>query len=335
MDRTGNPVLVAVVDTGVDWQHPDLAANLWQHSQGFGIDITTLGGTVSYFPSDISAIGHGTHVSGMIAAASDNGIGITGVMPFRAKVMPIKLFAADASGNLSTTSQYFYNALRFAYLNGASVANLSIGSITFGTATDPVAEQAVSEALGKGLTIVTVTGNSEGGANGQEVNGSSLTVIPGIYSNRQGVIGVGSIDAATGTKSFFSHYSTTYGEVAAAGAEQGSTGVLSTLPRTLSSYGRLAGTSQAAPQVSAAAALTIGILKDAYGTAPTPAEVERLIVESAYKDPRLTNYFKGGNRLDLVRLVQKINTDYPNTRAGGTTVFPGTGVSGLGTGACN
>ena len=315
--NTGDSVVIAVVDTGVDWQHPDIYNNLWKHASGIGIDITTLGGTVDYNPTDASAIGHGTHVAGMIAAVSDNGQGIVGAMPFRGKIMAIKLFARDTTGELSTTSQHFYNALRFAHLNGAHVINLSLGSITAGPAADAVADAAVTEALNRGVTVVTVTGNSDPGVNGAQINGTSLTVIPGIYADRAGVIGVGSFDTATGNKSNFSHYSTTYGDIAAPGADQGITGVYSTLPLANSGYGRLAGTSQAAPLVSAAAALTIGIIRDAYRVAPTPAEVERLITVSAVKDPKLQPYFKEGNRLDLLRLVQRINADYPNTRNSG------------------
>ena len=316
MERnTGDPVIIAVIDTGVDWQHPDIYNNLWKHAAGIGIDITTLGGTVDYNPFDVSSIGHGTHVAGMISAVTDNGQGIVGAMPFRGKIMAIKLFSKDpVTGDLSTTSQHFYNAIRFAHLNGAHVINLSLGSITAGTATDAVADAAVTEALNKGVTVVTVTGNADSGANGAEVNGTTLTVIPGMYASRAGVIGVGSIDTTTGNKSFFSHYSTTYGDIAAPGADQGSTGIYSTLPLANSGYGRLAGTSQAAPLVSAAAGLTIGLIRDAYRVIPTPAEVERLITASAVKDPKLTTYFKEGNRLDLLRLVQKINADYPNTR---------------------
>lgn len=307
---TGAPVVIAVVDTGVDFNHPDLSNNLWRHAYGVGIDITTLGGTVSYNPMDISGIGHGTHVSGMIAAVSDNAQGIVGVMPFRAQVMPIKLFTKDTNGDLTTTSQHFFNAVRFAHQNGAHVINLSLGNITSSPNTDPVAEAAVTEAVAKGSTVVTVTGNADNGT-GAEINGNTLTVLPGMYATRAGVISVGSIDTATGTKSNFSHYSTTYGEIAAPGAEQGATGLYSTLPNN--TYGRLAGTSQAAPQVSAAAALVVGLIREVRGMSPTPAEVERLILSSAAKDSRLSAFFKDGNRLDLLNLVQKINAEYPDT----------------------
>lgn len=315
MDRAGTALaMVAVIDTGVDWPHPDLQANMWTHSLGVGIDITTLGGTVSYNPLDVSSIGHGTHVAGSIAAVTDNAVGISGAMPFRAKIMPIKLFLADGS----TTSQHLANALRFAHQNGADVINLSIGNITDGPNSDPTVDAAVQEAVNAGVTVVTVTGNADGGANGREINLTNLTVIPGVYASRAGVIGVGSYETSTGNKSFFSHYSTVYGEIAAPGAEQGVNGLYSTIPRALGNYGRLAGTSQAAPLVSAAAALTIGLIRQAYNVRPTPADVERLILSSAVKDPKFNGLFKDGNRLDLYNLVQRINSEYPATRSNGS-----------------
>jgi subtilisin family serine protease len=168
-----------------------------------------------------------------------------------------------------------------------------------------------------------VIGNANSG-NGVNIDGVNNSSIPGQFSTTAGVIGVGSFDASTGNKSFFSNYSTTYAEIGAPGAESGTTGLVSTIPTAIGSYGRLAGTSQAAPLVSAAAGLTIGLIRNAYGVSPTPAEVERLLTASAVKSSQLTSYFKDGNRLDLLSLVQKINADYPLTATGGTVVLPST-----------
>lgn len=317
MAQTGNPVILAAVDTGVDYSHPDLSANVWRHSSGIGIDITTLNtSAVNYSPLDISPVGHGTHVAGALAAVSNNAIGIMGTMPYRAQVMPIRVFKADSAGNLSTTSQYFYNAVKFAYMNGANVINLSLGSITTGAATDAVAESALTEAVQHGVVAVVVIGNADGGANGSLIDGTTMSSTPGQYSTIAGVIGVGSIDSSTGSKSYFSHYSPTFAEIGAPGAEQSGTGIYSTLPTSMGSYGRLMGTSQAAPIVSAAAGLAIGLIREAYGVPPSPSEVERLILSSAIKSPALTSYFTDGNRLDLLSLVQKINRDYPLTLKG-------------------
>lgn len=326
METTGTSVITAVIDTGVDWAHPDIQANMWAHTNGMGIDITTVGTSlVDYNPYDVSTIGHGTHVAGLIAAVSNNNVGIVGTMPFRGKIMAIKIFKLNTNGTISTTSQYFYNGVKFAYLNGAHVINLSLGSITTGAATDATAASAVEEAVQNGAVVTTVIGNADSGGNGREIDGTNYSSVPGQYSTRPGVIGVGSIDSTSGQKSYFSHYSTTYAEISAPGAEQGSTGIYSTLPRALSSYGRLAGTSQAGPLVSAAAALTIGLIRDAYGVSPTPTEVERLILASAQKETTLNTFFKDGNKLNLLNLVAKINADYPLTRSGGSIDLPSQG----------
>lgn len=312
MSVSGKPVIIAVVDTGVDWQHPDIQANMWTNANGWGIDITTWNGVRDYNPYDNSSIGHGTHVAGLIAAVSNNSMGVIGAMPYRAKIMAIKVF--DAQGN--TTSEHFANALRYAWQNGAKVINLSLGAVGAGASSDPVAESAVTEAVANGTFVTVVIGNAEGSANGQLVDGSSYSSIPGQYSIKPGVVGVGSFDIKSGDKSYFSHYSTTYAEIGAPGADLGSTGIYSTKPTALSSYGRLAGTSQAGPQVSAAAGLAIGLIYESYQIYPSPREVEDLLLTSAAKSTKLAPYFKNGNRLDLVNLAIEIMRRYPGTNGG-------------------
>ncbi len=321
MEKTGSPVILAVLDTGVDWQHPDLQNNMWAHTNGMGIDITTLGTSlVDYNPFDMSSIGHGTHVAGLMAAIANNNTGVIGTMPFRAKIMAIKVFKVNTDGSVKSDSVYLGNALEFATLNGAHVINMSLGQVSAGAKTDSTLAAAIEAAVAAGSVVTTVIGNADNGGNGRVIDGTTYSSIPGQFATQSGVLGVGSIDSQNGEKSYFSHYSTTFAEIAAPGAEHGSTGVYSTLPRALSSYGRLAGTSQAAPIVSAAAGLTIGIIREAYGMSPSPAEVERLILESAAKASNLAPYFKDGNKLDLTRLIAKINEDYPLTKSGGGTI---------------
>jgi cell wall-associated protease len=287
---------------------------MWTHSAGVGIDIPTLGtNLVNYNPFDISSIGHGTHVSGLIAAIANNSQGGIGVMPFRARIMGIKVFQGSGS-DISTSSTFFYNAIRFAFQNGASVINVSLDAVTNGPAADSMAQSAFEQAVSAGTVVAVALGNAESGVNGAEIDKVHLTSVPAIYSNIQGVIGVGAYETATGNKSYFSHYSTKYGEIAAPGSVSGTTGLYSTIPTSLGSYGRLAGTSQAAPLVTAAAAITIGLIRNAYDVAPTPAEVENLILDGSDKTSALAPYFKDGNRLNLQTLVSHIQSVYPRTR---------------------
>lgn len=333
MEKTGSPpVLVAVIDSGVDWQHPDLSGNMWAHSAGIGIDITTLGSSlVDYNAYDVSDIGHGTHVAGLIAAIGNNNVGTTGIIPHRAKIMAIRTVKRLSNGDLNITSTYLYNSLRFAGLNGADVANLSVGTLSAGANTDATLEAGVVDALNSGVFVVTVIGNTGSGSAGnvaRNIDGVNYSSVPAQYSVRDGVVAVGSFDASTGEKSTFSHYSTKYVEISAPGAEQGYTGILSTLPTSQGSYGRLAGTSQAGPLVSGAAALIIGMLREAYNADPTPKETERLLLASASHSNALAPYFKDGNRLDLVNLVKTLNEEYPKTKTNGSPGLIGTGTSG-------
>lgn len=312
----GSSVKVAVIDSGVDWQHPDLQGNFWVHSQGWGVDATTINsGLVNYNPFDISSNGHGTHIAGLIGAVSNNSLGIVGTLPFNAKIMAIKIFKLNSSNELVTNSTHLYNGLQFAILNGAEIMNLSL--MATGSSYDAVLDTAITDALQRGITVVAAMGN---GSPGKLVDGTSFSVVPAIFSTRNGVMAVGSYDSMTDQKSDFSHFSPTYAEVSAPGAEQGiSQGVFSTLPTGKGSYGRLAGTSQSTAIVSGAAALSVSLIKKAYGATPSPYEVERLVVESSKKNASLSSYFKDGNQLDLQALVNKIHTDYPLTKTGGSS----------------
>jgi subtilisin family serine protease len=310
----GSPVKVAVIDSGVDWQHSDLQSNFWVHNQGWGIDATTINSNlVNYNPFDVAPNGHGTHIAGLVGAVSNNSRGIIGSLPFNAKIMAIKIFKLNNSGQLETNSTHLYNGLQFAILNGAEVMNLSI--MATGTSYDSILSTALQDALQRGITVVAAMGNGSPGALVDKVN---LSVVPATFSTLNGVMAVGSYDSDTGLKSSFSHYSPTYAEISAPGSELGtSKGVFSTLPTSKGSYGRLSGTSQSTAIVSGAAALAISLIKRAYGTSPSPYEVERLLLESATKNPALTSSFKDGNQLNLEALVAKVHSDYPLTKTAG------------------
>ncbi len=158
---TGAGMVVAVVDSGVDLTHPDLAANLvpgatfidcpgggpcgngdWKGPDGVGQELDA----------------HGTHVSGTIAAVTNNGIGIAGVAP-DAKVMPIKSLE-DGSGSFEDIAA----GIRYAADNGANVINLSIGALPGVQAlTITGIESSVTEAIAyadsKGILVVAAAGN--------------------------------------------------------------------------------------------------------------------------------------------------------------------------------
>lgn len=131
---TGDSVVVAVLDTGVDWLHPDLKDNIWINWLEFygreGVDddgnglIDDVRGwdwiNNDNNPTDDHS--HGTHVAGIIAAKGNNGIGITGVN-WNAKIMPLKILQSTGRGDAATIAK----AVDYAALMGAKILNLSLG----------------------------------------------------------------------------------------------------------------------------------------------------------------------------------------------------------------
>lgn len=154
--------VVAVVDSGVDLGHPDLKANLVA-------GITTVGcakkltycGNGSWVGMDGNAQpadSHGTHVSGIIAAATGNGLGIAGVAP-SAKIMPIKVLE-DGSG----TFQDIADGITYAADHGAKVVNLSLGAVPGAqaltiTGLESSVTQAIAYATSRGVQVVAAAGN--------------------------------------------------------------------------------------------------------------------------------------------------------------------------------
>ncbi|RLD57074.1 MAG: hypothetical protein DRJ05_10295, partial [Bacteroidetes bacterium] len=136
--------IIAILDTGVDWLHPDLSANTWNNTDeiaGNGIDDDNNGKTddirgwdfINNDNNPMDDNSHGTHVAGIAAARGDNGIGIAGVNWF-VKILPIKVFKSDGIGDVATISQ----GINYAAENGATVLNMSFGgyarSLTMETA---------------------------------------------------------------------------------------------------------------------------------------------------------------------------------------------------------
>ncbi|WP_433295476.1 S8 family serine peptidase [Actinoplanes sp. CA-030573] len=212
---TGKGVTVAVVDTGVDSSHPELAGQVLP-----GGDFIT--GTEG--PS-IDPNGHGTHVAGVIAAAAGNGQGIAGVAP-DARILPVRVLGANGSGYLSDVA----NGIVYAAGRGADVINLSVSaSARFGAVTN-----AVAYARSLGVVVVAAAGNMR--AQGSPVSYPAA---------EPGVIGVAATTPGDGI-AFYSNAGD-YVDVAAPGNS-----IISTFP---GGYRSMQGTSMAAPHVAALAAL--------------------------------------------------------------------------------
>lgn len=151
VDR-GRDAIVAVIDTGVDLEHPDLRDRILRDTDGevLGLDL------VADDPSDQH--GHGTLVAGIVAATADNGQGIAGVAP-RARIMPIRVLDEDGAGRASHVD----TAIRWAADHGADVINLSLESLSDddGRNQGPgVSASAVDYAWERGVVVVVASGNS-------------------------------------------------------------------------------------------------------------------------------------------------------------------------------
>ena len=214
---------VAVIDTGVDYRHPDLSGKVLA-GRNF-VD-------GSYDPYDDN--GHGTHVAGLAAAATDNGVGVAG-MDWSARILPLKVLDSSGSGYDSDIA----SAIRYAADSGAEVINLSLGSST----SSLTLQAAVTYAYGKGATIVAAAGNE----------GASSVSYPAAY---KGVIAVGAVDSG-GARAEFSNYGSKLDLVAPG------VGLLSTYPN--GSYQKMSGTSMASPMVAGAACLVLAALPDLAG----------------------------------------------------------------------
>jgi len=158
----GEGAVVAVIDTGVDYNHEDIAGNIFINKAeipGNGIDDDRNGYIDDYRGYDFVNLdndpmddhGHGTHVGGIVAAAGNNNIGIIGVAP-KAKVMALKGFDSTGLGQITALA----SCLKYAADNGGHVINNSWG----GYGESRLIEDAVNYAYSKGCTIVAAAGNN-------------------------------------------------------------------------------------------------------------------------------------------------------------------------------
>ncbi len=250
---TGNrTTVVAVIDEGVDIDHPDLKNNVWLNTDEvpdngvdddrngyvddrYGYDFANDDASV-YDPDPISGRGdeHGTHVAGTIAAQGNNGVGIAGVN-WQASIMALT-FLGPNGGYTSDAIE----ALNYAVANGARISNNSWGGGGYSQAL----RDAINRADANGHLFVAAAGN--GGSDGVGDNNDATPHFPSSYNN-ENIISVAATDDDDALASF-SNFGATSVDLAAPGVN-----ILSTLPGNR--YGSYSGTSMATPHVTGAAAL--------------------------------------------------------------------------------
>lgn len=137
----GDPTMkIAVLDSGVDYNHPDLQGRVIKGKDFINND-----------DDPMDDHGHGTHVAGIISAVANNGVGIAGIAP-NSQILAVKVLGADGSGSTTAIS----NGILYAIEQGAKVSNLSLGAST-GTST---MQAAVDRAVAAGIIVVSAAGNS-------------------------------------------------------------------------------------------------------------------------------------------------------------------------------
>ncbi|MBS3909583.1 MAG: S8 family serine peptidase [Actinobacteria bacterium] len=210
------PVVVAVIDTGVDYNHEDLSNKVIKGYDFINNDNDPMD---DHF--------HGTHVAGIIAAETNNAVGIAGVAP-GAKILAIKVLGRDGEG----TDLQISKGIVYAADNGAKIINLSLG----GPGWSFVLDDAVQYARKKGCLVVASAGNA----------GTSETYYPASYD---GVVSVGATDSYD-KRAYFSNFGPDV-DIAAPGVD-----ILSTYNKGgTPTYVYAGGTSMAAPVICGAAAL--------------------------------------------------------------------------------
>lgn len=241
--------IVAILDTGVDYTHPDLAANIWINEaelngvEGFDDDgngyIDDIRGW-DFINNDNAPLDdnmHGTHVAGIVGAVGGNGIGVAGAA-WNVKLMPIKVFQSNGVGNSSTIAE----GINYATANGATIQNMSFGSYAVSSTLKSALENAYASSL-----LVAAAGNDT------KCIGPGLgcaPLYPGAYTFVLGVEDGNAIyDNYDQDGPTFSRYSNFLNyEVKAPGSS-----IMNTVPN--GGYRALTGTSMATPLVAGAMAL--------------------------------------------------------------------------------
>lgn len=260
---TGQGVVVAVVDSGVDYTHLDLAGNMWLNADEIannGIDDDGNGYVDDWRgwdliegdsdPMDLDS--HGTHVAGTIAA-TPNGFGVTGIAP-SAAIMPVRVLDFEGKGTSWTIAQ----GIRYAVNNGADIINLSLGTSSPSPESIAEIDLALQEASDRGVVVVMASGNEYASEPGYPA-----------YDATTWGLAVGASDIGNVMPGFSNRAGSLLDYVVAPGVD-----IYSTILGN--SYQSFSGTSMATPHVAGVAALVLSANPNL-----TPPVVEAILTQSA------------------------------------------------------
>ena len=282
-------VVVAVIDTGVDFTHPDLAANMWTNPgelPGDGLDNDGNG-----YVDDVHGVnaalgsgnpmddnGHGTHTAGTIGAVGNNGVGVVGVA-WRVKIMALRFLNANGGGTIADAIRAINYMVRMKTQYGINIiaSNNSWGG---GGYSQPL-HDAIERARDAGIVFVAAAGNE---AN----NNDSSATYPAGY-DLDNVISVAAVDKNL-RLAYFSNFGQAV-DIAAPGVS-----IISTVPGN--GYAALSGTSMAAPHVAGAIALLAG-----REPALSHSQLVARVNESGSAISALSGKVRTGRLLNLERLL--------------------------------
>lgn len=289
---TGDPqIFIGVLDSGIDYNHPDLSGSLGfnydeyngqqnvdDDNNGFvddllGVDLTS----DSIDPFD--TFGHGTHVSGIIGAKTNNLMGIAGTT-WKTGIVPVKVVDSSGTGSLANLIRGIYYAVD----RGASVLNLSLGTTTQSTAL----EEAIHYARTRGVVVVAAAGNDRS-------NNDQTPVYPAnILADN--IISVAASDRED-TLATFSNYGAQTVDIAAPGVD-----IISTIIRpsdNVRGYTLLSGTSMAAPHVTGVVALMLAVNFNL-----TNSQIRTILLSTADSVPALAGKVISGGRINAFGAVK-------------------------------
>lgn len=306
MSKGKREIVVGVIDTGIDYNHPDLKDNMWVNEaelkgvdgkdddgngytdDKYGWNFITAGREKPYYgqlghPDPMDDNGHGTHCAGIIGAKPDNYRGVAGIN-WNVRLMALKFLSKSGSGNTVDA----YRAILYAIRNKADILSNSWG----GGGKSELLLHAIQEAHKNGILFVAAAGNAGSNCDHRDFFPANHEV--------ENVISV----AATDNKdqlATFSNYGSSKVHIAAPGVSIMSSIPLSRAETPKFAYDAYSGTSMAAPFVSGAAALLLSFDES---LKHKPSEIKKRLIETVDIMPHLAGMVQSQGRLNVARALQ-------------------------------
>lgn len=313
---------IAIIDTGIDYNHSDLVGNVWMNSgetdcldgidnDGNGyIDDCRGWDFIGLTNDPMDDYGHGTHVAGTVGAVGDNGNGVAGVM-WTVNLMALKAFNSDGSGAIAD----ILNAINYATANGARVINASFG----GSGYSASVYDAINAANSNGVLFIAAAGNGAGDGVGD--NNDFMPSYPASY-DLPNIISVAATDQ-NDERVPFSNYGLLSVDVAAPGVY-----IWSTLPNWYTGFvdsgimDTWAGTSMSAPHVAGVAGLLFDYYDGVKNTGLNHWQVRQTILDSVDPLDSLNGWIATGGRINAYKALSSLLAPTGLTAEANPVVIP-------------